>query len=197
MLAQSHRQSPGTGRPPAGRRLSLGARVVAAVVATTVGLLAVTGAPAQASLWQLQDGFDSQPAVNWTVEHYGTSGGGFDLGAGTARSAPNNAYLWAQTEFSSVGRSVTLRNNSTRKDCAAGIYLQGFEGAKVNVEVINPANWNYVALNSVTISGSGYRQYTVGPWTGGPNTVYVRVSLLGTGVYNLIRIDDLVVQCSY
>lgn len=79
-----------------------------------------------------------------------------------------------------MGRSVTLRNNSTRKDCAAGIYLQGFAGAKVNVEVINPSTWTYVALNSITIGGSGYGQYTVGPWTGGPNLVHFRVSLLGS-----------------
>jgi hypothetical protein len=197
MFVRSIRQSIGSARSRVSRRLSLSVRVAAAILGTSAGVLALTGVPAQASLWQLQDGFDYQPAATWTIEHVGTSGGGFDLNAGTARTAPNDAFLWAQTQFSSVGRSVTLRNNSTRTSCAAGIYLQGFDGAKVNVEVIDPSTWTYVALNTVTISGSGYRQYTVGPWTGGPNTVYMRVSLLGTGAYNLIRIDDLTVQCSY
>jgi hypothetical protein len=190
MFVQSIRQSLSSARRRAGR-------AVAVILATSTGALVLAGAPAHASGWQLQDGFDYQPAATWTLEHYGTSGAGFDLNAGTARTAPNNAYLWAQTQFSSVGRSVTLRNNSTRNDCAAGVYLQGFDGAKVNVEVIDPSSWTYVALHSVTLSGSGYRLYTVGPWTGGPNTVYVRISLLGTGAYNLVRVDDLTVQCSY
>jgi hypothetical protein len=197
MHVQSIRQSLRSLRPQVSRRIGRWVRTVAAVVAASAGVLAITVGPAQASLWQLQDGFDYQPAATWTVEHYGTSGGGFDINTGTAHTAPNNAYLWAQTQFASVGRSVTLRNNSTRSSCAAGIYLQGFDGAKVNVEVIDPSSWTYVALNSVTITGGSYRQYTVGPWTGGPNTVYVRVSLLGTGAYNLVRVDDLTVQCSY
>ena len=197
MFVQSIRQSMGTARARLSRRMSLSVRVAAAILGTSAGVLALTGGPAQASLWQLQDGFDYQPASTWSIDHAGSSGGGFDLNAGTARTAPNDAYLWAQTQFAGVGRSVTLRNNSTRTSCAAGVYLQGFDGAKVNVEVINPSDWTYVSLHSVTISGSGYRQYTVGPWTGGPNTVYVRVSLLGTGAYNLIRVDDLTVQCSY
>lgn len=173
------------------------ARAVIATVAVSAALVGFTGSAAHAGIWQLTDGFDYQPASTWTVEAYGSSGGGFDLNAGTARTAPNNAYLWAQTQFSAVGRSVTLRNNSTRIACAAAVYLTGLKGAKVNIEVINPSTWTYVSMRQVTLTGAGYTQYTVPSWSGGPNTVYVRISLLGTGAYQLIRADDLVVQCTY
>ncbi len=173
------------------------ARFAIATVVMSAAVLGLTGGPAHASLWQLTDGFDYQPASTWRIEHYGTSGGGFDLNVGTARTAPNNAFLWAQTQFSAVGRSVVLRNNSTRDECGAGIYLNGLSGAKVNFEIINPSNWTYISLSNITLSGAGYKLYTVPVWRGGPNTVYIRVSLIGTGTYNLIRVDDLVVQCGY
>ncbi len=177
--------------------LSRLARATAATVAVSAVVVAFTGSAAYASLWQLTDGFDYQPANTWTVEAYGSSGGGFDLNAGTARTAPNNAYLWAQSQFSAVGRSVTLRNNSTRNGCAAAVYLTGLSGAKVNVEVINPSTWTYISLRQVTLTGGGYTQYAVPSWTGGPNTVYVRIALVGSGAYQLVRVDDLVVQCNY
>ena len=174
-------------------------RVAIASVLASATLVGATSAAAHAGgYWQLDDGFDYQPASTWRIEAYGSSGGGFDLNAGTARTNPNNAYLWAQTQFSSVGRFVTLRNNSTRLDCGAGIYLTGLRGAKVNFEIINASTNTYISLRTVTLSGGGYSQVTVPPWRGGPNTVYVRVSLLGNGVgFNLIRIDDLAVGCAY
>jgi hypothetical protein len=171
-------------------------RAVVGVVMST-GLIVGTATAAHASLWQLNDGFDSSPAATWHTETYGTSGAGFDLNAGTARSAPNDAYLWAQTQFASVGRSVVLRNNSTRIQCAAAIYLTGLSGSKVNVEVINPSSWTYISLKTVTLTGGGYSQVTVPAWTGGPNTVYFRVSVLGNGGFSSVRADDLVVQCTY
>lgn len=181
------------------RAVRLRRSIVAAALTVIVsaGLLGVTGGAAQASIWQLNDGFDFQPASTWSVGTAGTGGGGFDLNVGTARSAPNDAFLWSQTQFSSVGRSVTLRNNSTRIACGAGVYVQGLSGARVNFEVINPATFTYLALQSVTLSGGGYTQIIVPAWSGGPNTVLVRVSLLGSGGFNSIRIDDLVVQCTY
>lgn len=68
---------------------------------------------------------------------------------------------------------------------------------KVNFEIINPSTWNYLSLKTVTLTGSGYTLATVPSWRGGPNTVYVRVSLLGGGAFSSIRVDDLVLQCTY
>jgi len=173
------------------------ARVAVATVVASAALIGFTGGAAYANIWQLLDGFDYQPDSTWRTETYGSSGAGFELNAGTALSAPNNAYLWAHTEFSSVGRSVTLRNNFTRLDCAAGIYITGLSGARVNFEVINPSTWTYISLRTVTLSEGGYTMITVPSWRGGPNVVYVRVSLIGTGGFQAVRIDDLVVQCTY
>ncbi|MBN2528974.1 MAG: hypothetical protein JXR76_21475 [Deltaproteobacteria bacterium] len=163
----------------------------------SVFLTIASGGVAHANLWQLSDGFDSNPSDTWYFETYGVSGAGFDINAGTARSAPNNAYLWSQTNFSAVGRYVTLRNNSYRDQCAAGIHIQGMAGAKVNVEIIDPKKWVYVSLKTATINSSGYTKVLVPAWTGGPNTVYFRVSLLNGSGFSMVRVDDLVVQCTY
>jgi hypothetical protein len=174
------------------------ARMAIASMIASATLVGATSTVAHAGgVWQLDDGFDYQPSSTWRIEAYGSSGGGFDLNAGTARTAPNNAFLWAQTQFSAVGRSVTLRNNSSRIDCGAGIFITGLRGAKVNFEIINPSTNTYISLRTVTLSGGGYSQITVPPWRGGPNTVYVRVALLGNGTFNLVRMDDLAVKCSY
>jgi hypothetical protein len=178
-------------------RLPRAVQAVALAIVVSAGVIVVDTGAAQASLWQLTDGFDYQPASTWSIQTAGSGGGGFDINAGTARSAPNNAYLWSQTQFSGVGRSVTLRNNSTRTNCGAGVYVNGLSGAKVNFEVIEPASWTYLSLRSVTLTGGGYTQITVPPWSGGPNTVFVRISLLGAGSFNSIRVDDLTVQCIY
>ncbi|GAA0562525.1 hypothetical protein GCM10010172_52180 [Paractinoplanes ferrugineus] len=163
----------------------------------SMGLIAGTATAAHASIWQLIDGFDYQPASTWQATASGASGSGFDINAGTARSAPNNAFLWAQTQFSSVGRSVVLRNNSSRITCGAAVYLQGLSGASVNVEVIDPSTWTYISLKNVTLNSSSYTMVTVPPWTGGPNTVYFRVSLLGKGGFSSIRADDATIQCTF
>jgi hypothetical protein len=176
-------------------------RAVLAVLVTSAGLVAAIAAPAHADLWQLSEGFEGDPATTWQVRSYGASAGGFEINAGTARSGSNNAWLTAETEFSSVARSVYLRPAQLhRPTCGASIYLRPFPGAdggdvRVNVEVIDPSNWNYIALKTVTLTGSGYTQVSTPSWKPGPITVFVRVSLLGVGGYSGLRVDDLNVQC--
>ena len=182
-------------------RMTRRGRGVLAVLVTSAGLVAAIAAPAHADLWQLSDGFEGNPAATWQVASYGVSAGGFETNAGTARSGSNNAWLTAETEFASVGRSVYLRPAQLHKPtCGASIYLRPFPGADggnvtANVEVIDPSNWNYLALETVTLGSSGYTQVSTPSWKPGPIDVYVRVSLIGVGGYSGLRIDDLTVQC--
>src|SRR5689334_17821476 len=53
------------------------ARLAVATVVASTALIGFTGGTASAgvgtnSIWQLDDGFDSQPASTWRVESYGT-----------------------------------------------------------------------------------------------------------------------------
>lgn len=175
-----------------------GVRRVVVTLLVSAGLIAVTSGVAHAGTWQMNDGFEYNPAGTWTLYHSGVGGGGFDLNAGTARTGYNNAWLSVQTGWSSVGRSVYLTPAQLHQSsCGAGIYIAALSGARLNFEVINPSTWTYVALKTVTLSGGGYTLVTVGPWVPGPTTVFIRVSLLGSGAFNAVRVDDLIVQCQY
>src|SRR5215211_4684809 len=134
--------------------------------ASTTGVLAISCAliiglagPAQASVWQLSDGFEGNPAAVWTLYRVGTGGGGFDINAGTARTPYNNAWLSMQSSgWSSVGRSVHLTPATVHQTtCAARIYVLPLGTAKINFEVIKPSTWTYISLKTVTLSGSTYQ----------------------------------------
>lgn len=184
-----------TGRAAA---VSRGVRRLVVTLLVSAGLVAMTSGVAHAGIWQLNDGFEYNPAATWTLYHSAIGGGGFDLNAGTARTGYNDAWLSVQTGFSSVGRSVYLTPAQLHQSsCGAAIYISALSGSQLNFEVINPSTWTYIALKTVTLSGGGYTLVTVGPWVPGPLTVFIRVSLLGNGGFSAVRVDDLLVQCQY
>lgn len=177
------------------RRLALTAGALVISCALALGL----AGPAQASLWQLSDGFEGNPAATWTLFKVGTGGGGFDINAGTARTPYNNAWLTIQSSgWSSVGRNVHLTPVTVHQaSCAARIYVLPLGTAKINFEVIKPSTWTYLSLKTVTLSGSTYQSVTTNSWNAFDVDVFVRVSLIYTGGFSAVRLDDLVVQCSY
>ncbi|MER7004748.1 hypothetical protein ABT297_17105 [Dactylosporangium sp. NPDC000555] len=70
----------------------------------------------------------------------------------------------------------------------------------VNLEVINPATWQYISLRHVDLISKypNYRNFTTDPWVGRPTTV----SVLGyTDPYGHtdsidVNVDDLYVNCN-
>ncbi|MGL5829811.1 MAG: hypothetical protein ACRC0L_09625 [Angustibacter sp.] len=155
---------------------------------------------AQASLWQWSNGFEGSAAVHgWRAERYGSSNAGVDAAVGAARTGGQSGWIWAQTQFASLGQQVRLspaQLHSVR--CGAAMYIKAPAGAaKVNLEVINPSNWTYIALKSVTLSSSSYTAVVTPTWIPGPIDVYLRVSLVGQGGFSMIRVDDAYIQCFY
>ena len=92
-------------------------------------------------------------------------------------------------------RSVRITPARHNPTCSAAIYLQGPAGTQVNVEVIDPSTWNYLAVKTVTLSGNGYADYGTPTWKSTIDPVVFRVSLLANGD-SWVRADDLGVTCS-
>ena len=138
------------------------------------------------------DGFEESPARTWTLYHEGNGSGGFELNAGTAQGGLNNAWLTSITGWSSVGRSVFLAAHPL--GCVGRIDIRPFGSVKLNFEIIDPPTWTYVALKTVTLSGSAYQTVSVGPFVPA-GSVFVRVSLLGNGGFSAVRVDNLSVIC--
>ena len=175
-------------------------------LASATGALAITCAlvlglagPAQASVWQFSDGFEGNPSATWILYRVGTGGGGYDINAGTARTPYNNAWLSMQgSGWSSVGRTVHLTPATVHPaTCAARIYALPLGTARLNFEVIKPSTWTYISLKTVTLTGSTYQAVTTNSWNALDIDVFVRVSLIYTGSFSAVRLDDLIVQCSY
>src|SRR4051812_929838 len=129
--------------------------------ASIVGFLA-TGAPAHAaSTGTLSDNFEAPNAGSvWTMEHGDSA---FVEYSSTAHSPSHEAYgPWAPPGgWSSVGRSIHLPVvlNSTSR-CSVSIWLRPLGVTRFNVEVINPSDWTYISLKTVTLgTPSGYQPY--------------------------------------
>ncbi len=175
-----------------------GARAALFVLLVSLGIVAATGSPAQAAIWDHPDGFETNPAGTWELFHDKDGGGGFDLSAGTARTGTNNAFLSVRTGFSSVGKQVFLQPAQLHKPtCGAAVHVQALGGAKVLFEIIDPANWTWVTVKEVTLNGGGYTRINTDSWKPGPAKVVVRVSLIGNGGFSAARVDDLTVRCQF
>jgi hypothetical protein len=172
--------------------------VAAAVAAVLVagGLSLATGTVAHAAQsWNHIDGFDSSPQSTWGF--VGT--GGFHLNQGTAFTPPNNAWVSAQTGWSSVGKPLTLPGTGGGPiSCDAVIHVRAPSGARVNFEIIRPSNWTYIALLPATVSAStSYQPLVLNDWNGSARNVFVRLALIGEGTLKTIRVDHLFVHCDF
>jgi len=181
---------------------NLGSRTVVAALVSAVLAVALGARPAFASLWQLTDSFDANPSATWSFFAAGSGGGVFETGFGTARTGSTNAFLRADTEFTSVGRTVHVTPKQVHSDANCSLSFQVSPVGPpslslVNVEVIDPGSWNYLAVQTVRISSAGYRQVVSPNWTGGPVDVVARLSVLAGRGFVPVRVDDMIMQCAF
>jgi len=182
-------------------------RRIAAVAGTALALLLVTGAPAHAaSTGTLTDNFESTDAgFVWTDEG-GVPLEGLVEYSSTAHSPTHQAFApWAPPGgWSSIGRRVYLPVgvlNATSR-CSASIWVRPLGITKFNIEVINPVDYTYISLKTVTIgTASGYfpfQQLSVPTWTPANRNILFRVSQVDIGTDTIgADVDDLRVACSW
>jgi hypothetical protein len=173
------------------------------MLAVSVGIVLAVPAPAQAAtIWQLDDGFELTPETFWSFEGVGADFGELELSEGMARSGSNNAHLgMLGSGWSAVRQSVRLTPVQIRpSDCIARIFVRPVTSTvTVNLEIIEPSSWGYIALKTVTLSGSTYQAVTTDVWHAVHANVVVRLSVIGgAGLFTLraARVDDLTLQCA-
>ena len=168
------------------------------VFAAAILILGFGAARARAA-WQLFDSFETNPAATWFFEHPGSGGGVFETAGQYSRTGTNDAYIYVSSSFSSVGRTVILAPFFPGRTLysIASIYLRPYgTNVTVNFEVIDPSNWTYISLKTVTLSNSyTYQLVTTDMFIPYRQDVYVRVSVLaGTAGSVGVDVDDLMVQ---
>jgi hypothetical protein len=159
----------------------------------------VAASPAHADIWQHTDGFESNPAAAWQFDRGGDGSGTLELNAGTAAGGRNNALLTTSPGgWSGVGKLLTVRPRTAGHSttCGGGFWIRSVSGpALLNVEVIDPTTWTYVALRTVRAGDAAWQWHAVSGYRDGPTQVFIRVSLLGGS--GPARVDEMGFQCTF
>jgi hypothetical protein len=176
-------------------------------VGTLVGALALAASAlvagpglsgtAQAATPVLSDGFEF-PSTAWSFTASGPGFGFVDNVAAEAHTGSKSALLGMfGTGFASVGRNVNLPSTATTCTASAWIAPRLPATKKINFEVIDPSNFQYIALKQIQTSGAGSYQFHTVSWTKNRNNVLLRFSLIGeAGQTNRARVDDVAVTCN-
>lgn len=123
---------------------------------------------------------------------------------GEARSGDNYLYMYNAGEYSTItvaDRYVNLP--SDRSTCSASIYVKPVNfpydrPIRAKIEVNDPDPWTRIKKKTfeLTRDATDWQKYTV-TWSGGPDTVIVRLLLRGDTNYLMVGLyaDDLKVSC--
>jgi hypothetical protein len=175
-----------------GRRL----RAVAVVVALSAGLTAAVGTPANAAFWAFIENFEGDPAATWWFEG---GPGVFSDRNGFAHSGTHYADITRATAgWTSVDHSLTLPSGLSRS-CRASAFFFGGGSPIVRLEIINAADWTYVAMGTFDLPDSYEFQQKTITWSSGigPRNVVFRAVVINPGDGAVrVKIDDVGVACS-
>jgi len=180
--------------------LKLRRRALIAMLALAL-LMAFQGT-ALALSWAMTDGFESSSAsTTWTFFGDGTHTGSLKYSATYARSGYYYARLTASNGgWSTVGRTVNLwpyTNVQSSSSCTAGAYVRSLNGSsEIIVEVINPATWSPLAIQSHTVSSSTSYTWISSPgWAVNRGDVFVRIEVVSGTYSEVVYVDDMKVTC--
>src|SRR5688572_14371628 len=148
-----------TGRGPV-RRIVL----AVALALATIGGTALAVGTANAGISGFTDGFDDNPASRWSMERT-SLGGTITFGSSHVTISAHQ-----KTGFTAVKRTFPVPAVG-RHTCAVSIQMRTMSSAsiRVNVEVIDPATFGYLALNEATVSGQTWREFNAS-WANRPVT---------------------------
>jgi hypothetical protein len=181
-----------------------------AALATFTTLIATPNSALAARLVQLTDGFEP-PNSQWSFDGEGSSSTATLINnSSVARSGAWAAILWTRgNAWRSVGRQVTISGwtSANKGQCSTAFWVKSNSDYYValNIEIINPVNWTYVALAYDTVpNGWGWRQVTVSNWVPPRGNVFVRLSAGGavdrSSTYKqemIAYVDDMVTSCVF
>jgi hypothetical protein len=163
--------------------------------------LAVPATPASASIFSnrvLTESFEGSSASTWTFDGSPSCRfcGYVESDSIAAHSGSRSAFIesFVFYDFYSVGKSVHLTWGLFHT-CTARLYISHIGAA--NIEVINPGDWTYLALNSLQGTSVNYQLQSVS-WSGGPSDVYFRVSTVPDSAEQdpWANVDDITIDCS-
>ncbi|MFC4588969.1 hypothetical protein [Sphaerisporangium corydalis] len=175
---------------------------------TLAGVVLIPAGPASAGVWQLTDGFEpgTDPGARWELTESGHCEGPLYQSS----SRPTHSGIgfatfeaFAKGDWCALGRTVHLTPVTVHPGarCTAGVWMKlSGEWAQLNVEVIDPDTWRYIALKQVPNNWTDEWSLQTVSWTAQRADVVLRFAVVQTQVWwysALTELDDVVVQCAY
>lgn len=176
-----------------------------ATVAALAAVVAATPTPALAvTTWEHWDRFEDGAENRWSPD--GTAGAAGVQYSSTAFSPTHEAYVFAwERGWYSLGRSLRVGVPAGfYSGCTSTIHVRPHNARMVlNIEAINPTNWTYMGVKTVTLTApaEGFRPYQRVPgvsWTVANRDVFFRVSVISQtdDDLELIDLDDVNIRCT-
>src|SRR3954452_21513211 len=187
-----------------GRWLGRGTLAGAMVLSLVVALAAPANA---ATVTLVNDDMEASASLsNWQFWSTGSGLGQFDC---CYPSHSGNVYAELISPMYDAGGWTEMSRTLTRawsagNSCSVSVWLASRDNATVNVEVIDPSTWTYMALKTVTVQTETravpihYIQVTTPTFAPNPSPFLFRVSVLNqTGDFGrMVYVDDFTYTCS-
>jgi hypothetical protein len=178
--------------------------LVALMAALAVAVMAAPTPALALTTWDFWDRFENGGENRWSSD--GTAGAAGVAFSSTAFSPTHEAYIFAwERGWYSLGRSVRVGVPAgSFAGCTSTIHVRPHNPRMVlNIEAINPTNWTYMGVKTVTLTApaDGFRPYQRVPgvsWTVANRDVFFRVSVISQtdDDLELIDLDDVNIRCS-
>ena len=176
--------------------------------AMAISLVVAVAAPANASPVTITyDDFETPASrSNWQFSSSGSGFSQFDWGppahSGSILGELDSPWYDAGG-WTAMSRTLT-RSGWVRDSCNVSVWLASRDGATVNVEVIDPNTWNYIALKSVYVQTQTraiplyYIQVTTPTFAPNPSPFVFRVSVVNPDGNHegLVFVDDVKYTCA-
>jgi hypothetical protein len=185
------------------------ARIAATVLLTTTAVVGGVAGPAYASGWTHSDNMepfwgitpesrfffeaDNENEVGYFDNHqwsWGTHSGSY---------VAHLSNYWGLGTWVAVGKTlrVTPKANGHPTRCRFDAWMYANRNDKFNIEVIDPATWNYIAVTHFTQPANAWSQGFTGWFTVPVDSVVLRVAYLPPSFGGAGFVDDFTLSCTY
>jgi hypothetical protein len=184
------------------------ARIAATVVLATTAVVGGVASPAQAA-WNYLDNMEvrwgTTPEQRFFFDADNENEYGFfedmtswSQGAHSDTYAASLHHFWNLGTWVSVGQQVTVGPKALGHptQCRFSAWTYANSGERFNIEVIDPATWNYITVSTVTQPAGAWSKFSTALFNVPSTFIVLRVSYLPPAHNAAGFVDDFSLACT-
>jgi hypothetical protein len=172
-------------------------------VVAVLAIMAIGAQPADAvpSSTFISDGFEDA-TIQWSFSQWGGTHALVSVGPTASCHGPSQCGFMAYLKGGTTAEAAALwRQFDTGRpsaSCAAGVWVKtsATAGGRGQLEIINPADFTYVAFQPFTVTNASWVQVVAGSSGPCPGALLIRIVLFNAtpGQIENVWVDDLALQ---